>query len=140
MAITVSALLFLAMAIPTAMEFLSQLDLGRFVNNLLGFAGGHVTSTVFVFAILCLLYRFVPYERQSWRDVVPGAVFAALLLELGKTGFVFYIDNVAHLEAVYGSVYSIIVLLLWLYFAARVLLLGSELIAVRREDPPMPSL
>jgi membrane protein len=53
---------------------------------------------------------------------------------------VFYIDNVAHLEAVYGSVYSIIVLLLWLYFAARVLLLGSELIAVRREDPPMPSL
>ena len=140
LAITVSGLLFLAMAIPTAMEFLSQLDLGRFVNNLLGFAGGHVTSTVFVFAILCLLYRFVPYERQSWRDVVPGAVFAALLLELGKTGFVSYIDNVAHLEAVYGSVSSIIVLLLWLYLSARLLLLGSEIIAVRREDLPMPSL
>jgi membrane protein len=134
MAITVSALLFFAMVIPTILEFLRQLDLGLFANNLLGFAGGHVTSYVFVLAILCLLYRFVPYEKPSWRDVFPGALFAALLLELGKTGFVFYIDRVAHLEAVYGSVSSIIVLLLWLYFAARVLLLGSELIAVRREQ------
>ena len=139
MAITVSGLLFVAMTVPTILEFLSQLDLGRLANNLLGFAGGHVTSYAFVLGILCLLYRFVPYEKPSWRHVVPGALFAALLLELGKTGFVFYIDNVAHLEAVYGSVSSIIVLLLWLYFAARVLLLGSELIAVRREDLPPPS-
>lgn len=71
--------------------------------------------------------------------MVPGAVFAALLLELGKTGFVSYIDNVAHLEAVYGSVSSIIVLLLWLYLSARLLLLGSEIIAVRREDLPPPT-
>jgi YihY family inner membrane protein len=138
MAITVSVLLFFAMAIPTILELLSQFDLGLLANNLLGFAGGHITSYVFVFTALCLLYRFVPYEKPSWREVVPGALFSALLLELGKTGFVFYIDRVAHLEAVYGSVSSIIVLLLWLYFSARVLLLGSELIAVRREQTEKP--
>ena len=76
----------------------------------------------------------MPYERLSWREILPGALFAAFLFELGKTGFVFYLDNVAHLEAVYGSVSSIIALLLWLYFSARVLLLGSEIIAVYRED------
>jgi len=131
MALTVSGLLFFAMAIPTILEFTNQFDLGLLLNSLLGFAGGHLTSYLFVFTILSLLYRFVPFEKPSWKDVVPGALFAALLLELGKTGFVFYIDHVADLEAVYGSLSSIIVLLLWLYFAARVLLLGSEIMAVR---------
>jgi len=65
--------------------------------------------------------------------VLPGAAVAALLFEAGKAMFVYYINNIAHLEAVYGSVSSIIVLLLWLYFSARVVLLGAELIAVRRE-------
>ena len=52
------------------------------------------------------------------------------MFELGKLAFVVYIDHVAHLEAVYGSLSSIIVLLLWLYFCAWVLLLGAETIAV----------
>ena len=119
------------MVVPTILEFINQFDLGLLLNSLLGFAGGHLTGYIFVFAILCSLYRFVPFEEPSWKDVVPGALLAALLLELGKTGFVFYIDRVADLEAVYGSLSSIIVLLLWLYFAARVLLLGSEIMAVR---------
>ena len=137
MALTVVVLLFLAMAVSTVVELLAKVDLGpiaKGVGNLLTFAGGHPTSYLFVFVTFCLIYKLVPYERLSWREILPGALFASFLFELGKTGFVFYLDNVAHLEAVYGSVSSIIALLLWLYFSARVLLLGSELIAVTREE------
>ena len=137
MALTVMVLLFLTMAVSTIVKLLARLDVGPIAKGLdgsLSFAGTHATSYLFVFVTFCLLYKLVPYERLSWREILPGALFAAFLFELGKTAFVFYLDNVAHLEAVYGSVSSIIVLLLWLYFSARVLLLGSEIIAVHREE------
>ena len=132
--LTVSLLLFLSMAVSTGVDLLAQLNLGLFgdrVDNVLTLLGGHMTSYLFVFVMLGALYYLVPYERPSWREVLPGALFAAFLYELGKAGFMLYIENVAHLEAVYGSVSSIIVLLLWLYYSARVLLFGAELIAVR---------
>jgi len=132
----VSGLVFVLLAGSTGLAFLRELDpgvLGGGLHDLLTFAGGHVISYSFVFLIMGALYLLVPYEKPSWREVVPAAAAAAFLFELGKAGFVFYINNLAHLEAVYGSVSSIIALLLWLYFSARVLLLGAELIAVRRE-------
>ena len=134
--LTVSILLFLSMAVSTGVEFLAQLDLsslGDGVDKLLTIAGGHLASYLFMFVIITALYCLVPYERPSWREVLPGAMFAAFLFELGKAGFMLYIDNVAHLKAVYGSVTSIIVLLLWLYYSGRVLLFGAEFIAVGRE-------
>ena len=48
--------------------------------------------------------------------------------------FVVYISGIADFEAVYGSLSSVIVLMLWLYIAARIILLGSEVIAVSRDE------
>jgi len=134
MTVAISILLFLAISVSTALELVAQSELGEQLALFWTFAGGHATSYVFVFVIMMLLYALVPYEKLPWTEILPAALFAALLFEVGKAGFVLYLDNVAHLEAVYGSVSSIIVLLLWLYFSARVVLLGSELIAVRREE------
>jgi membrane protein len=134
--LTVAMLLFLAMAVSFAVDVLAQLDPGLFgesTNKFLTHASGHVASYVFVSFMFGSLYSLVPHERPSWRDVLPGTLFATLLFELGRSGFLLYIERVAHLEAVYGSLSSIIVLLLWLYFSAHVLLFGAELIAVSRE-------
>ena len=100
---------------------------------MISFADGYVASYVFTLVLLVLLYRFVPISRPRWREVIVAALFAAVVFEVGKAAFVLYIENVANLEAVYGSVSSVIMLLLWLYFAARVILFGVELMAVRRE-------
>lgn len=135
MTIIVSLLLFAAVGASMALDVLTQIDLTRFDIDTTAFAslGGHVASFVSISAMLSLLYKIVPYERPAWREVIPGALVAALLFELGKTLFVLYLDNVSSLEAVYGSLTSVIVLLLWLYFSARILLFGAELIAARRE-------
>lgn len=135
--LAVSLLLFLSMAVSTGVQLVGQFDLGSLgdgVDRLLTLVGGHLTSYLFAFVMFGALYTFVPYERPSWREVLPAALFTALLFELGKTGFALYIENVAHLDAVYGPLSSIIVLLLWLYFSARVLLYGAEMIAVRQEQ------
>ncbi|MDH3625921.1 MAG: YihY/virulence factor BrkB family protein [Myxococcales bacterium] len=136
MTIAVSLLLLIAVGVSMALDVVTQVDLTRFglAGTVFASLGGHVASFVFIFAIVCLLYKLVPYQRPQWREVFPGALVAALLFELGKALFVLYLENVGSLEAVYGSLASVIVLLLWLYFSARVLLFGAELIAVRGED------
>lgn len=83
-------------------------------------------------SLVGVLYTIVPYKRLSWREVVPGALVAALLFELGKALFLLYLDHVGNLRAVYGSLSSVIVLLLWLYFSGRVLLFGVEVISARK--------
>ena len=134
--LTACLLLFLLVAISTTLGLLAQFDLGLFggpLDDLLKLARGHFMSYLFVVIMCALLYKILPYQAPTWRELLPGALFAAVLYELGKAAFVFYIDTVASLQAVYGSLSSVIVLLLWLYFSASVLLLGAELIAVSRE-------
>lgn len=82
------------------------------------------------FAVFTLIYRIVPNRRLDWRDVWPGAVLASALLEVSKQVFVVYLAEYANLNAVYGSIGTVIALLIWSYYAAVVLLLGAELDAV----------
>jgi membrane protein len=136
MTVAVSLLLFGAVAVSMTVDVFIQIDLSRFGVDTTAFEwlGGHAASFVFVCAVVLVLYNIVPYRRPRWREVLPGAVTAAFLFEIGKALFVIYLENARSLQAVYGSLTSVIVLLLWLYFSARVLLFGAELIAVRTGD------
>ena len=135
MTIIVSLVLFLAVGGSMALDVFTQIDLTRFGLDSTVFDSiwSHLTSFVFIFATLLLLYTIVPYKRIPWRELLPGALVAALLFEVSKALFVLYLDYARNLEAIYGSLSSIVVLLLWLYFSARVLLFGVEIIAVRKE-------
>lgn len=84
-----------------------------------------------IFLTFALLYKLAPYVKVSWRQVVPGALLATALFEIVRTVFVVYLDQIAHFEAIYGSLSSIIVLLLWLYLSAVILVLGAEYNFVR---------
>lgn len=135
MTLLVSFLLFVTVGASMALDLVAQMDLTRFGidTTVLSMFRGQVASFVSIFLMLSLLYKIVPYEGPSWREVIPGALVAAFLFELGKAPFLLYLDKVSGLEAVYGSLTSVIVLLLWLYFSSRVLLFGAEVVAVRRE-------
>ena len=80
------------------------------------------------------VYALVPYQRLLLRDLLPGLLVAAVLIETGKSLFVWYIETAANYSAVYGSISSIIVLLIWLYFSARVVLFGAQVISVSRSQ------
>lgn len=135
MTLVVSLLLFVAVAVSMALDVVTQLDPARFGLDGTAYAwiGGHAASFVFIFVTVSLIYTLVPYQRPAWRELLPGSLVAAVVFELGKALFVLYLENVGSLEAVYGSLTSVIVLLLWLFLSARVLLFGAELIAVRKE-------
>jgi membrane protein len=77
------------------------------------------------------LYRYIPYDPTiRWKDVALPALAAAALWEGAKLVFAWYISNLATLNLVYGSLGTIIALMLWGYISAVILLGGAELAAV----------
>jgi len=85
---------------------------------------------VFVVAAsaFCIVYRYGPSrQRAQWRWVVLGAAAAALLWMAGSAGFSWYLNNVARLDATYGSLGAVISFMLWIWFSVMVVLMGAEL-------------
>jgi membrane protein len=96
-----------------------------------------------------LLYYFGPNHRPEWtsaqpvRDsrfmrVWPGA-FVATTLWMGATaGFAWYVAHIAHYNIFYGSIWAVIVLLIWLYLIACIALVGCEFNAERERLDALP--
>lgn len=96
--------------------------------------GGVVTGALISFAMFVFVYLAAPFRRQSLRRMLPGALLATLCFELAKRAFVIYLSQVADLQAVYGSLSTVVGLLLWLYIVAWILVLGVEFNIARAED------
>jgi len=79
---------------------------------------------------LAVIYTFGPNLEARFRLVSPGSVLAVLALVLSALGFRFYVENFGSYQATYGSLGAVIVLLLWLYVAGTVILIGSEVNAL----------
>ncbi|MBS7224433.1 MAG: YihY/virulence factor BrkB family protein [Clostridiaceae bacterium] len=82
-------------------------------------------SIVFLFVLL--VNRLVPNLRLTFRQVLPGALFSFGSWVLISLGFSFYVDKIARYSLLYGSLGTIIVLMLWLYLTSITLLLGPVL-------------
>ena len=85
--------------------------------------------------LLILAYRMVPDARVRWRDAVLPGVLAAVALEITKTIFSYYLSNVTRLDLVYGSIATIVVIMLFLYVASLILVWCAEFSSeIRRTD------
>jgi membrane protein len=76
---------------------------------------------------LGFVYYFAPDADQDWVWITPGSLVATGLWLLGSIGFRFYAVNFGNYEATYGAVAAVILLMLWFYLSALVIVLGAEL-------------
>jgi membrane protein len=76
--------------------------------------------------LFAMIYKWFPDAEVRWSDVFPGALAAALLFEIGKMAISWYIGRQG-LQSTYGAAASIVILLLWVYFTALIVLLGAEI-------------
>ncbi|WP_164112900.1 MULTISPECIES: YihY/virulence factor BrkB family protein [Sphingobacterium] len=79
------------------------------------------------FITVSLLYKFGPSVSKRWKLFSPGATLATILAILTFSGFVFYIDNFNAYNKLYGSIGTIIVIMVWMYLNSLILLIGFEL-------------
>ena len=88
----------------------------------------HLTYTLpfaLAFLTVSLLYRLVPRRRPRWRDAMAGALTFGLLWVAAKLLFVNYGDFATVYARLYGSLLEIVLLLLWVYYSAGLLLFGG---------------
>lgn len=76
--------------------------------------------------IFALLYGLVPKQPVRVSSAIAGGVFAAILLELAKWGFAFYLNYFPNYEVIYGAFSVIPILLIWLYLFWLIVLLGAQ--------------
>jgi membrane protein len=139
LALTVGAILVLAVSV-----FLLVLP-GTLGSD--GAAGALRTGLQFarwpLFAALALLglavlYRFAPArdaDRGRWRWVSPGAVLATVLWLLASVGLSVYTTNFGTYNETYGVLGAVIVVMLWLFVSAYVVIAGAELNAELERAP-----
>lgn len=80
---------------------------------------------------LACLYRFGPAWKVRWRSAGSGAVVATFGLLVASLGFRTFVFMFSRFERVYGAITAVIVLLIWMYFASLIVLLGGSLVAHR---------
>ncbi|GAB4575723.1 MAG: hypothetical protein Kow0077_28640 [Anaerolineae bacterium] len=77
--------------------------------------------------IFALLFRHVPRVHVRWDAIWPAAVLGGVGWELAQSLFVWYLENFGNFSLIYGSVGTVIILLLWIYLSTAILLLAAEL-------------
>ncbi|SDI90343.1 membrane protein [Paenibacillus naphthalenovorans] len=92
--------------------------------------GQFAIPLVVMVIVFALLYRYTPNLRLTFREVLPGAVFATLGWVVTSLLFSFYVNNFGSYTKTYGSIGGIIVLLMWLYLSSMIIVLGGEMNAV----------
>ena len=124
------ALYFLSGFLPLSETFISVWGYLRFI--ILGL----------VMAIsLGILYQLALGQRRPLREVLPGVGSSLAAWLLLSMAFSYYVENMARYAQLYGSIATIVVVLLWLYMPGQVLILGAELSAslIHRKKHAAPS-
>jgi membrane protein len=84
-----------------------------------------IASTVGFF----LIYLIVPNRKVSWKSAIVGALVAAILFEMAKRGFAWYVTTFPSYQRVYGTLATIPIFLFWVYLSWNIILLGGTIAA-----------
>ena len=131
MALGVGILFLISLASTSVLQWAGSIEVdGESITSILG--GQFVavvlrlSALLISFLMFLIIYKYVPSIKAYWRDVWLGALLAGLFFELGKFLFLWYLENFARFEQLYGNVASVAVLMIWVYFCAFVLIIGAE--------------
>jgi membrane protein len=122
-AMSLGACVFFYVAI-TATAVLATFGAG---GGVIGGLALNLFELLLVFFIFFVLYKTSPVTKTHWRFVWPGALFATAAFELARIFMVVYFSRFSHLELVYGTIGSIIFLLIFVYYVAFILVMGAEI-------------
>jgi membrane protein len=89
--------------------------------------GIRIISFFLAWAVFLILFKIIPNTKTYWRHIWFGTLVTAILFEAGRTLAFFYLNNFSNYKLVYGSIASVILLLVWIYYSAIIFIIGAEL-------------
>lgn len=99
-------------------------------NGILGFAleiGRWLFLALMCLIVISCFYYLGPAKRTHWNFISPGAILATTLIIGTSILFAWYVNNFGNYNKLYGSIGTLIVILLWIYYNSMMLLIGFEL-------------
>jgi membrane protein len=119
-------LLLVSLVVSATLSWLGTQLMGRLGLPVLGLQlANFLFSLVMTTCLFALIFRLLPQRQIPWRHVWLGAAVTGGLFTLGKTGLGFYLGH-TRLTSAYGAAGSLVVLLLWSYYAAQIVFLGVQ--------------
>lgn len=86
-----------------------------------------MVAIAFLTLVFMLLYKFVPNRKARLYSQAPGALLSSICWYLFSIGFSLYVDYSPGFSNMYGSLTTIIMVMLWLYFCMYIILIGAEI-------------
>jgi membrane protein len=141
--IALGFLLTISLVVSAGLAAFSSWLGGSIAESLLWSALNMLVSVSVLSVLFALLFKFFPDAEIHWRHVWPGALATAVLFEAGKLAISWYVGTQGF-ESTYGAASSIVILLIWVYYSAQIVLFGAELthaLATRsmQKDPSWPA-
>jgi len=121
---------------PQVMQWIAeQIGIEQFVVTVWTWLRLPLALLLFMLTV-AFVYYIAPDVEQKIRFITPGSVLSVVVWVLASLGFGYYIQNFADYSAVYGSIGTVVVLMMYFYISAAVLLFGAEVNAVIEDHVP----
>ncbi len=115
--------LMATLAMPAVLNLIA---LPGWLETVLGLSRWVILALMTIFG-LAAIYRYGPSrDAAEWRWLSPGAILACVIWMIASIGFSFYVSNFASYNESFGSMAGVIILLMWLWISAYIILLGAE--------------
>ena len=118
-------LLLVSLVISAALTALEKFSSGEMLINTVLTWVNFLFAFVLVTTLFATIYKVLPSVKIAWRDVTIGSLVTAVLFTAGKFAIGAYIGN-SGVASSYGAAGSVVLILIWVYYSAQILLYGAE--------------
>jgi membrane protein len=129
--------LLLSFTVSSVVEILKQYSISFFGLEI-GYKASilfkYITPFILVLMTFTTIYIIIPRMKVSWRNALGGAVLVTVMWELAKHFFTWYVKNIIHFGAIYGSLTTFILFLLWVFYSSCIFLLGAEFVSTMQNE------
>ena len=141
MSVVFTVMLIAVLVIALVLPVFGQ-QIGTFAYTYLGVGEGFlklfnslrwIIPPILIYVVFSLIYWLVPNLKIRFKSVFFGAAFSTIGWIITSVGFSYYVSSFGNYSSTYGSIGAIIVLMMWLYFSAIILMLGGQINAVMGE-------
>jgi membrane protein len=113
---------------PVALDFLVKHNMLRdSFSYYLIIAGKWIVSSAMLFFAFSFLYYLAPAAESRFRFISAGSTLSTVLTIMASVGFNYYVNSISKYNTLYGSIGTLIIIMVWIFFNAMIVLIGFEL-------------
>lgn len=86
-----------------------------------------IVTTLLFFYSISFIYKYAPSVKKRWHTVSPGSILVTILTIITTIGFSYWVNHFGNFNKIYGSIGTVLILMLFIYLNSLILLIGFEL-------------